>query len=1147
MKNTKTIKWLLTLACLLAALCAFSFAANAKIVDSGTCGIVDEKNGLDGSQVTWTLNDRGKLLISGKGAISDYLYEEYDDKNLSHSTAPWFSKNYPIKIVEICSGVTEIGWSAFRNCSSLESVMIPDSVMFIDQFAFLDCTELEHFEVNKNNPVYNDAGNCIIDSTENSLVVGCKNSVIPTNGSVVEIRSHAFQNCSGLSNVIIPDSVKRICDYAFCGCVSLTDVTIPNSVVDIGRNAFADCWNLISVKIPNDLSRISLSMFEGCKSLKDVEISKNVSTIEANAFSDCESLTSLTIPDSVKNIGNSAFHACKSLTHVSLQGEVTSFGDHIFSDCSSLVSVTIPNSVTSIGDYAFWECESLTSVIIPNSVKNIGDAAFYGCKNLTSVIIPDGIKCIRGLFGWCESLRSVTIPDSVKNIEGGSFYMCTNLTDIFYAGTEEQWKDIIIDDFYNDSLSLATIHFNSIETSIETPDTDLEVFNIHAFSETPRLILDTGSRMKMSFELDCFDFSQPAYLVSDPTFSFVSSDTDVFTVQSISNNGSNTSMYIYGENPGTGVLTVTAYKDGKEKVVSTYEITISGDVVYHVKTMPQNEDYNFISNELYLDGFEFKTDKNGISTASFDVYNRTCVFGSVDLYDKDGNLLYSQSVAPLENSLPTGVWDSLKSAFNVSAFAKDKSYKDENNSKKTSITLHSVPRDGYITITNDVNASVPCAVYNMSYLLTKVVFSLATDWPSADSEPVVESIGQLVLQQLISSSTKALPSAFHSILESFCSEIKYGTQAKNLENTVKWYSIYLEESGVDVGEIIWDTLSGSLAGIAKKTFDNTIYKILGPTGTIMKTGFKLISMGKTAEIITVLQEYRNTGKACIYCSESKNEMLYSNGYYVKDNTLGFENGVSFHQYKIVDGDTYDTVSQSFANENIQVFNLNLYKDGKPIQPKGSVEVAIPVPKGMKALFVKVYRQEPDGSFTKLNRTIENGYIIFTTDHFSVYCITGERDDTQLLFDNETYYVAAGKSLNLYKVLKSYDTDTIELTWTASDSEIISLSPYGFVIGNKNGEVDITVQTSDNQLSAQCHLIIYTFGDVDGDGEITSTDARLALRASVKLKDKDDVAEGSVGYLACDADSDGEVTSADARLILRASVKLEDPVKFGKRA
>ena len=145
---------------------------------------------------------------------------------------------------------------------------------------------------------------------------------------------------------------------------------------------------------------------------------------------------------------------------------VTRIGYQAFMGCRDLTSITIPDSVTSIGDSAFLGCSSLTNIAIPDSITYIGAQAFEGCRSLTSVIIPDGNTIIGfATFANCSKLTSITIPNSVTNISKSAFHYCDNLTDVYYYGSEAQWKNIKISD-RNNYLTNVTIHYNSTNQAI---------------------------------------------------------------------------------------------------------------------------------------------------------------------------------------------------------------------------------------------------------------------------------------------------------------------------------------------------------------------------------------------------------------------------------------------------------------------------------------------------------------------------------------------------------------------------------------------------------------------------------------------------------------------------------------------------------
>ena len=221
--------------------------------------------------------------------------------------------------------------------------------------------------------------------------------------AVTGIGDRAFDRCSSLKKITIPDSVTSIGDRAFFGCENLTSITIPDSVTNLGYNPFVYCNNLNRVTAQPDhpvLATIDGVLFNKAdKRLiwypmprEDTvyEIPQGIQSIGDSAFAGCKNLTSISIPDSVTSIGNLAFYWCSSLKEITIPDSVTSIGDGAFVLCSSLKEITIPDSVTSIGEMAFYRCSSLKEITIPDSVTSIGDLAFYMCSSLQKAIVtPD--------------------------------------------------------------------------------------------------------------------------------------------------------------------------------------------------------------------------------------------------------------------------------------------------------------------------------------------------------------------------------------------------------------------------------------------------------------------------------------------------------------------------------------------------------------------------------------------------------------------------------------------------------------------------------------------------------------------------------------------------------------------------------------
>ena len=376
-----------------------------------------------------TIPDSVTEIESGAFECSSLISDEYGTIKYVDG---WVVGSGHTANVVLKDGTRGIAFEAFSCDEIIEKVTMPDTVKYINAYAFENCTNLSEVLLSSS-----------LENIESGAFFNCMklaDIVIPD--SVISITSDAFLNTALLDKqntpvkyagkwvitaedrdkIVIKDGTKGIANNAFSGCTSLTDITIPDSVTMIGDYAFGTCNGLTEIKIPNNVKSIGRCVFWFCGSLKNVTIPDSVTMIGDMAFFGCTSLTDITIPDSVTMIGDMAFSGCKSLTDITIPGSVTMIGDAAFANCTSLTGITIPGSVTMIGDHVFAGCTSLTDITIPGSVTMIGNAAFSSCTSLTDITIPDSVTSIGGsAFYNCPKLLDVTIPDSVTNIGDYAF------------------------------------------------------------------------------------------------------------------------------------------------------------------------------------------------------------------------------------------------------------------------------------------------------------------------------------------------------------------------------------------------------------------------------------------------------------------------------------------------------------------------------------------------------------------------------------------------------------------------------------------------------------------------------------------------------------------------------------------------------
>lgn len=280
--------------------------------------------------------------------------------------------------------------------------------------------------------------------------------------SVRRIGPNAFIGCKKLTKIIIPSSVVEICSEAFKDCSSLKQVIILSSNIEFGDNPFAGCFGLDiicasgdyiikdgaiynkdttklisyigtnqSFEIPDSVAEIGSMSFEGCSKIKQIKIPSGVVVIGYSTFKGCTSLERINIPDGLTEIKSSAFEGCSKLQSIIIPESVTQVGEAVFADCSSLQSIQLPQNITTIKKRFFSHCSSLSQIKMSEKVSSIEDHAFSSCSSISSFTIPESVTVIKsGTFMNCSSLKQVVLHDNIKEIDSWSFNECISLEKI---------------------------------------------------------------------------------------------------------------------------------------------------------------------------------------------------------------------------------------------------------------------------------------------------------------------------------------------------------------------------------------------------------------------------------------------------------------------------------------------------------------------------------------------------------------------------------------------------------------------------------------------------------------------------------------------------------------------------------------------
>lgn len=994
-----------------------------------------------------TISPNSQIVIKdGILGIADEAF--YDERTCFSSKS---SINlYKITIPET---IKYIGDSSFLNCDNLTSLILPQGVLHMGEYAY------GYHHDGRANPTYSGRGNNIYSRY---------NSVIENYAIYNRIGYHEFSPIAVDSSVSDNDFYYHNLED---GTVEITgykgqssEIHIPSyiqskKVTKIGNNAFEyaaeTAPKIQSVIIPDTVVYIGRYAFFGCEYLQSVEFGANIRRIEDSAFRYCKKLDKISLPNSVMSIGEYCFSDCTSLTDASL-GQLIKMHRNAFSFCYNLKYLNFGNRIIDIDYQAFEYCSSLRSFSVPDSVLFVGENAFVNCTALESVYLRDNIEkidsCAFGYYtpnssmiyekitGFTINGFSNTVAEKYASLNGiqfkimspilfsSPFYSCRanesaiaklnifyknySAGDVVFESSDNNIACVVESDGnynpYSKSINVnikckavgaATITAklpdgNSAKVSVTVTE---GINGIEIYSDYPDLSVCNGNLIKIGAGI-----LVNGYRINDISkLTYTIYDKSILDVQETSIHDDCLFFIAKAISPGT---TFVSFNDSKTGYVTRVQITVyeSNSMSFTVEGVPQQKIDKYISNfynvnGMFVDQYSFIRNADGTCSVSFDVYNSKYIYGAVEVYDENGQINESVIIDKKTNNaggIKDVIWENCSGIVKGLITGDIASYRYELETKKTSISI-TVPKNGYFNITNDTSNSFVVVYANLADCILQYI-KLCGDLKGIDLSNTYLPI-QALTKELLKSSFA---------IECFKNQPKY--VEKLLKNTFKKTVVgdtFCISSISDFLSSVGNNLQGlALDSVMAEAFmscgfsigESVFEEISGVFGLALKAMFTFGDAANLYVEVNHLVNSQNKGYITIQnqIGDSRNCLNVR----VKSDT-SFNNETALQVFRLYadhrivkkEQEIHPNIYQLIANEANATYNISMIKNGQEIELDKKVEVSIPLPEELRFLasrgLIRIQRVEENGSTTDMNANYKDGRLVFTTNHFSIYIVT----------------------------------------------------------------------------------------------------------------------------------------------------------------